>query len=159
MSLTTDRLAPGSLRAASARSFGPWSPEHAVGVLVGNLVGLVLIVVGWWVSERQATPGAQLGWLNVSVAGLGVAAAANGLWLFRGRRAMSLALGFVFGRVDDGDTPADGASPTASAPVALDGGSRFHRPGCELIADKPVITASTTAHEHVGRRPCEVCEP
>jgi hypothetical protein len=37
--------------------------------------------------------------------------------------------------------------------------TRYHRPDCELVVGKEVVTAGRNEHAAQGRRPCAVCEP
>src|SRR5438128_8907761 len=84
-------LHPRSLEERAPRSLGPWSPDHLVRLLVANVIGLVFVAVGWWTAAGQGSTRHQLAWLNLSLLGLVAAGGANGLWVARGRRVVTLA--------------------------------------------------------------------
>ena len=84
-------LDPRALEARAPRSVGPWSPDHLVGLVVANGIGVVLVFVGWWEASGLGSAHNQLAWLNLSLLGLVAAGGANGLWLARGRRVVTLA--------------------------------------------------------------------
>jgi hypothetical protein len=135
-----------------------------VRLLVSNGLGLLLALVGWWQAAGSGSVRSGLAWLNLSLAGLVVAGVANGLWLLRGRQAITLGRVSVLGQPRPVDVSA-GVSPFGPSEngharlVAAVGLSRFHRPGCALVAVKEVRVASRVAHERAGRFACEVCEP
>jgi hypothetical protein len=160
----------------------PWSADHLVGVVVANGVGLVLVFVGWWESSGLGSAHQQLAWLNLGVVGLIIAGGANGLWLARSRRVVTLARAVVLpyppgsgawpapssnGRASHAVVaPARGRRFRASADgagtgvlVAGSAMSFFHRADCLLMAGKEVRVAGRADHERAGRAACEVCRP
>jgi hypothetical protein len=152
-------LQPGELVARSA-GFGPWSSEHVARLLVAELVGLVLVLVGWWQAAGSGSVRTGLAWLNLCLAGLVVAGVGNGLWLLRGRQVVTLARVEVLGVPASAETPV--VVPSSNGHGGLVSGSglaRFHRPGCVLVAGKGVEVATWVSHDRAGRRACEVCEP
>jgi hypothetical protein len=152
-----------SLLVARSRSFGPWSSEHVVRLIIADGLGLILVLVGWWQAAGVGSVHAGIAWLNLCLAGLVVAAVGNGLWLLRARQAVGLARMRVLGAPrpvgvssDRVYRPSDNGHAVL---VAVPGLLRFHRPGCALVAGKQVRVASRVAHERAGRQACEVCEP
>jgi hypothetical protein len=180
-------LDPRALEARASRSVGPWNPDHLVGLLVADGIGLVLVFVGWWEASGLGTAHSQLAWLNLSVIGLVAAGGANGWWLARGRRVVTLAraavlpdppevgLSFPAGlAVSNGNAPGraqplrrqstrpagrSGVSGAGGGLVAGSGMSFYHRASCLLVAGKQVRVAGRAAHEASGLRACEVCRP
>lgn len=140
-----------------------WTTQDLVAVVVANVVGVVLLAWAWWVTSGSDTPDAKLAWLNVSALGVAVAGVGNGWWLARGRRQVVAARVAVFSRA----VPASARAVPGSVPLpvgdavllAAPGTSRYHRPGCPMVAGKAAAAAPRRAHERAGRRPCEVCEP
>ena len=73
----------------------PWTFEQFVSLVIANVTGLGLMIVGWWQTDGRDSTSEQLGWLNLSILGLVVAGSANVLWLARGRRTVTLAKSLV----------------------------------------------------------------
>jgi hypothetical protein len=165
-------LDPEVLEQGSGRSLRPWTAEQAVGVVVGNSVGGVLIFAAWWVSSGASTPGKQLSWVILSLVGLLAAGGANGLWLARGRRTVRLATAVVapaaraWWSLRSPATPGEQAEGVPARPgasglrlVSSPKMSRYHRDDCLLAVGKGLKAASRAVHAGAGRTPCEVCEP
>src|SRR6266567_188902 len=77
------------------RSPRPRSVPLGRSSLMANGIGLVLVFVGWWEASGLGAAHNQLAWLNLSLLGLVAAGGANGLWLARGRRVVTLARAVV----------------------------------------------------------------
>jgi hypothetical protein len=169
-------LSPRSLEASARRSVIPWSSDHLVGVMVVNGVGLILLIGGWWKASSISSAHSQLAWLNLSVLGLVLAGAANGLWLARVRRVVTLArsAALPFGPGQPFGPSVTAAQPALAGPkpgtaatnghgtgdlVSGPGMSFYHRPSCLMVAGKEIQAAARSRHERAGRRPCEVCWP
>jgi hypothetical protein len=153
-----------SVLVRQSRAFGPWSSDHVVRVLVSDGSALVLILVGWWQAAGTGSVRSGVAWLNLCLAGLVVAGVANGLWLLRGRQAVTLARVSVLGhprpvRVGSRESVYPAEDNGHAVLVAMPGLRRFHRPGCLLVAGKRVRVASRVAHQRARRLACEVCEP
>jgi hypothetical protein len=129
-----------------------------VRIVVANAVALVLLVAGWYHAAGAGDVRTQLTWLNLSLAGLAVSAVSNGLWLLRGRQVVGLARVAMLP-----DVPKRHANTSTLAPpgavVTSKGMTRFHRPGCPLVAGRSVRDGSATALVERGLSPCEICEP
>lgn len=170
------------------REILPWTTEQLVGLIAANIVGLMLVGVGWWQTlSRDESASDQFGWFNLAVVGLIVAGCANVLWLARGRRTVTLAKtavlphAWIRGSRANGFGPAAGVwssvpglpapagpvlngatrstPPRTGAYLAAEGMSRYHRPDCILVAGKAAIAAAPADHVSGGRRPCEICQP
>jgi hypothetical protein len=167
----TGHLDPRVLQQSAVRAGGPFQPDHLATVLAANIVGAALIFAGWWAASGTSSARSQLAWLNLTLVGLIVAAAANGLWLARGRRTVMLARGSVLPY-----PPRRAASPRAASSnghgpvgriaasghegfVAASNMTRYHSAGCGLVTGKQVMVAPRAAHESAGRIACEVCRP
>ncbi|HEY2834204.1 MAG TPA: hypothetical protein VGJ14_17400 [Sporichthyaceae bacterium] len=129
-----------------------WRPIDLALVLGGNVVGVMLILVGWWGSSDALSLHDSTNWLQVGIIGVIVAGVANGLFLVRARRAVGLSRLAVLG------VPApvrrDATSDVATV-VALPGSTRMHLASCPMIAGKPATPVVAGA----ALRPCEVCRP
>ncbi len=140
-------------RAADAAPVGGlWARTDLALVVGANVVGLVLIVVGWLGSSDALTLNGSVDWLKVGIVGVIFAGVCNGLFLLRGRRAVGLARRAVLG------VPRDRRVVVVDEPVALvarPGGRRIHRAGCPMVAGKSVETVPTVG----DRVPCELCRP
>ena len=143
------------------RSTRPWAPDHVVRFAAGNAVGLLLIATGWWQISDLGVVRDQLAWFVVTLVGLGVSGATNGIWLLRGQRAVTgarteMAVALTARRA--------GSAPVASnghglVTVAAASTARYHRAGCALVSGRAVEEAGRSTHEAAGRRPCEACCP
>jgi hypothetical protein len=132
-------------------------------VILVNLVGLVLIVAGWYVAHNTTDQARHLLATNLAVGGLVIALIANFVWVLSGLREVGQLRSHLL------DTHAaaslvQAASETASATddealVATPEMTRYHRPGCPAVRGKPVRAASAKTHAAAGRRPCGICEP
>jgi len=143
-----------------------WGPPARAAALGTTISGGALIALSWFGASGTRVVSHQLPWLIGSIAGLGVAALGEGLWLLSGRR--SLGRGFVAvlpapaSRAGEAATAAE-CRPAGRADgdlVAIDGrAGLYHRPACVFAAGKPTVSAERAAHERAGRTPCEVCQP
>ena len=161
-------------RAEPGVSTVPWAADQILGVVAVDVIGLGLVVAGWWMASGTAKAGTQVAWLNVSILGLVLSGGANGLWLTRVRRAVTLSRTTVetliraavladASTVSEWYAPAvpsgNGNGADAGGLVASPAMSYFHRPDCLLAADKHVDAMVRAKHVAAGRRPCEVCQP
>jgi hypothetical protein len=141
----------------------PWASRDAIVWVAAAGLGLAGALLGFSGAGRQVTVSDQVTYANLAVAGLIVLGAANAMWLFAGRRAVSRRRR----RLLDGDlrsggrgrSPARADRPRNGALVATTAMSRYHRPHCLMTVGKPASEASLRDHERAGRTPCEVCNP
>lgn len=151
-------LTVGSLQPRE-RDLGPWSSDHLFRMCAANGIGIVLIVAGWWQAAGKAEVAGQLTWTNVGLVGLGIAAAANAGWLYRGRRAIGLArVMLVPGVRSQTRVPVHGAPVNRDRVVVGRSMSRYHIATCPFVDGREVDTVERTAIA-TTLAPCEVCEP
>ena len=124
--------------------------------LVGNSVGLTLIVTAWWTTSGARSIPHQLFWLNVGIAGLILSGLTNLSWLGEGRRVLrreriSLPM----------KTRVRSTTPGSHEQlVTVAGTLRYHRPGCVLVRSKAVTVSTGTGSTSKGSIwACEVCRP
>lgn len=157
------------MKSTSGPGATPWRPLD-VGIFVGGqVVGLALLLVGWIQASGELRPKGQIGSLNLGIVGAAVAVAAALRFQGRGRRAVAARRGLVSqtlkrsgpwrsvrGEVDLRAVPAAHAD---AGLVSSERMTKYHRPGCQLVAGKAVVAGGRRTHEEAGRRPCGVCEP
>lgn len=158
------RLDPRTLEDRSRSPVGPWTTDHLVVLVAVNIAGLTMIVAGWWVTSGSGNPHQQMGWLNLSVVGLVLAAAVNAWWIARGRRVVLLARQVTLPypavpRVPAHHTNGSNGRARPDGFVAANSMTRYHRASCMLVLGKQVQVATRETHERAGRHGCEVCEP
>jgi hypothetical protein len=138
----------------------PWAFDHVVRVAAGNAVALLLMATAWWQISALGIARDQLAWFVLSLAGLAVAGATNGIWLLRGQRAVTGArtemAGALAARRDAAAVP---VPSNGHGLVTVPATARYHRVGCALVSGRAVEEAGRSAHEAAGRRPCEACRP
>ena len=138
----------------------PWAPDHVVRFAAGNAVGLLLIATGWWQISDLGIVRDQLAWFVVSLVGLGVSGATNGIWLLRGQRAVTDArTGMAVALTARRKLAAAPAATNGHGLVTVPATARYHRAGCALVSGRAIEEAGRSAHEAAGRRPCEACCP
>jgi hypothetical protein len=141
----------------------PWRVGDLLSVVLVNLIGLVLIVAGWYVAHNTTEPARHLLATNIAIGGLVIALIANAVWVLSGLREVGQLRRHLL------DTHvafslAQQASVNSTAPddevlVATPEMTRYHRPGCPAVQGKHVQPASASRHADDGRRPCGICEP
>jgi len=142
----------------------PWDTGDLVRLIAVVAVGGVVCTVAWTGASGHAELRDQTGWVAVGVAGFLVAVAGQGLWLLRGRRALSAHAAAVMVEAA-ALTPAGAGSarPMAVAPaqrlVAADGLRHFHHPDCPIAAGRSWSALPRRAHEAAGRTACGICQP
>lgn len=136
----------------------PWRLGDLLVVYATTAVGVVLVLAAWYAASDELTLAAQTGWLTLGTAGVVVLGAGNLAWLLAGWRAITLERRRLFALVPATTAP---AAPTevVGELVAARSMTRFHRPGCPLVAGKRVRHYAFATHEARGRRPCGVCQP
>jgi hypothetical protein len=143
----------------------PWRRTDRVGFLVTTAIGVVLVAVSWFGASDATSLGTQVRWVNAGVVGVIVLGAGTALWILAGRRAAGrlrrtiIASPELARRLAAPSERTDRKAAGVDAPVAVKGLTRYHRPECPLVADRPVVAASPRAHGRQGRRPCGVCLP
>ena len=153
--------APARTGAADGRPL-PWRPGEAIWTSVLNIVGAVVVLIGWLGVSGTARLSHQYGWTSVAVAGLVIAAFGNGLWLLGGRRAVGVRRRRLLADAPEGSVeiiPSTATtSPTADdRPVTAPAMTRYHRPGCILVRAKDVHPYEPGRDG--AARPCGICRP
>lgn len=148
---------------------GPlWGSDDVVRWVGTSAVGLVLYAVAWYLASGQAHSAAQMGPVNLGVAGLVVFGVANAMWLMRGHRAVRSRARTSAVSPALPDPPQDriggispGAVPIGSEGVLVAGeeGVHYHRLECPMIHGRDWSPNSRHAHEATGKRPCGICRP
>lgn len=156
-----------------ARGRPPHCARDVLGLYVPNVVGLALVVLGWWAASGDAVLSRQVGWMSVAVLGFTVAGVGDLMFFALGRRALIMRRARLLGVPDRGSAAVDraflaqmaGDGPVRSsgrdAPVLVSGRrmTAFHRERCPMAAGKDVEAATRDSHERAGRKPCPVCKP
>jgi hypothetical protein len=154
--VTTETSLPESL----------WASPVRAGTFGSALAGGALIALGWVGASGTRVVSDQLPWLVTAIAGLGLAALGQGVWILSGRR--TLGRGFVAvlpapaRRAEEAEPATDSRIERSDdgALVAVDGRVRlYHRRACAFVQGKSTTPAQRAAHERAERTPCEVCQP
>ena len=125
-------------------------------VVVGVLAAL-LLALSWWGAAQEVRLARQFRWMAGGVMSIVVLGVVSATWILEGRRAVSRRRRRWMAE----QRRRLAAPPVTTAPVLVAGErmTRYHRPGCELVAGKAASVASRREHERQGRRPCGVCRP
>lgn len=144
------------------RAWSPWSPADGLRWLVISVVGLLLVLVAWWLSANQETLASQVGWAALATAGFAVVAYANVSWVLHARFSIIQRRERLLPTARPETLPVTTAEHTDAGDEPLVGGvglERYHRASCPLARHKawPALDRSTALTER--RRPCGVCSP
>lgn len=150
------------VRAAVLGRDAPWRTADLLGSAVITGAGLTGVVGAWYGGSDQADwpdalPWVSLGSVAITVAMLGLVA-----WLVSGfrrvRRLRREVLPALHAYAGTRGAAAAGAQASGSAGfVTAAGMTRFHRPGCPLVAGKPVRPLPVNTPEGSALVPCGVC--
>ena len=146
------------------------------------VAGAVLLVVGWYDVSGESDVGRQLPYIASATIPGGALVVAGAVLVAAERWRDSAERGeqkvdalytlFTQPAADTAPPSSDAAAGVASdvavtrpndgadgRVVALDDGTRYHRPGCSLVAGKPArdVTAAEIPARHL--EPCPVCDP
>ena len=137
-----------------------WGPRRLTVALVGNSVGLTLMVTAWWTTSGARSIPHQLAWLNMGVGGLILGGLSNMFWLGEGRRVLRRELIGALPAAVPMKTSVRSATPGSHEQlVTVAGTLRYHRPGCVLVRGKAVTVSTGTGPGKGSIRACEVCRP
>ena len=134
------------------------SSGHSRLLVLSHAVAVLGIVVAAWGARNTGDFGRQSDWTALAVAALALGVLTSALWLLGGRRAV--------GRRRLHLTKA-AAAIFEVAPIDVSQGdhrvatvvmSRYHRPGCQMVRGKELVTAPVHEHQRAGRTACAVCE-
>lgn len=153
------------VRAAVLGGDAPWRPADLLGSAVLAGAGLLGLVVAWYGGSDQADWPDALPWASLAAVATTVAMLGLVAWLVSGfrrvRRLRREVLPALHAQVGTSRRPAPAVAPTAGPAglVTAEGMTRFHRPGCPLVAGKPVRPLPADEFETSGLVPCGVCAP
>lgn len=140
----------------------PWSRRDFVRLAVLVALGAVVCALAWNGTSTRSRLEDQTAWIALGVAGLLVAAAAQFVWVVRGRRAVAgygaQVQASVASLVQD-RIAAPSSSGSGAGFVAAEGMAHFHRSECPIAAGRPWLPEPRRAHEAAGRTPCGICAP
>lgn len=142
-----------------------WSPRGRVVNVALVAVGAACAALAAWGVRREGVPDDQVKFALLSVLGVVLAAVGAVGWYLDGRRTVALRARAVLAQYSTlsrlaggGSSRAGGSSATDTAVVVV-GRALYHRAGCPLTVDRPVVELPTAATAVEGQRPCPVCEP
>ena len=126
-------------------------------VVVVAVAGL-LLALSWWGAAEEVRLARQFRWVAAGVVSIIVLGVVSATWILEGRRAVSRRRRRWMA---EQRRRLAAAAPVTAAPALVAGErmTRYHRPGCDLVAGKVLSAASRVEHERAGRRPCGVCRP
>jgi hypothetical protein len=141
-----------------------WVRRQLATVVVINLLGAVLVAIGWYGSSGERTVGKELAWFNLGIAGLIILGAANAYHVLWGRRSVAAERRAMVARLPLSPLEPRQSSnlePVSRAAnfVAAAGMRYFHLVGCPLAAGKAVRAGTAADFAHTGLDSCEVCRP
>jgi hypothetical protein len=141
------------------RSLDPWTADSLARLIAVNLVGVVLIGLGWYQSSGQGDVRTELSWLEVAIAGALIAGLGNAAWLVRGRRQVRIAVAAAMNPLFSLESVAV-AAPRAGATTAqvliwVPRTGRVHDGSCPLVSGKDVRLATAEQARTLTR--CEIC--
>jgi hypothetical protein len=134
------------------------------------VLGLVGLTICWWGASGQANWHDQSSWLAGAVASTALAAVGTSRWLMAGLRNVRLAKRELFAELgaqgflepgvrtaeasERGTSTADRAAEFVASPTM----TRFHRPECILVRNKPQVAGLSPREIHDRKmRECGVC--
>lgn len=137
------------------------SPLRRVDASIAGLgvsLALALLAGGWFRASgthqaRTALDGAFIAMAALVVVGLSMAG-----YSLRMGRALGIRKQLVFGGLSARTVAADAARPDTASDerYVADGGVRFHRAGCAILARRAVATYEPARHPNA--LPCELCD-
>lgn len=135
----------------------PWNRQQLRVLAALNAVGLVLLLIAWRGSDGTDALEDQVGWLNLGVLAVVLAAGTDVLWLSRGRSRLITRRRALLADVAPLEARTVAVAHSGSGWVAVPGTVRAHRPGCLLVAGKAVEPLTPDAVAASDRRSCEIC--
>ena len=137
----------------------PWNRRHLIGFAVSTSIGAGLLGASYLGVSAEVHLKDQVLFLDLGIAGLLVGALGGIRWLAAVVNAVRIRKAAAVALVRSRFAPAGTAGPAGPAEglVATARMTRYHRPGCPLVAGKDVTAATPAEHSSAGRRPCGVC--
>lgn len=131
-----------------------------------SAVGFVLYAVAWYLASEQAGSAAQMGPVNLGVAGLAVFGVANTMWLMRGQRAVriraraSVSSSLGDPRVEKQSGMVDPLlNEVSDSGVVAGVGLHYHRIDCPMAQGREWSERTRVEVVAGGKRPCGICRP
>ena len=140
----------------------PWTPAEQLGLIVSTAAGAAGLLCCWAFAAGNISWGQRLQWLTGAVVALIVAGVGDGIWLLHGHRALRRHKQLLVQLVDASPVAGGrglGPPTEATTTVRCSGArmTRYHLPGCMLVAGRDVTSAPIEEHVRAGRSRCEIC--
>jgi hypothetical protein len=135
----------------------PWNRRTVIGFAVTTALAAGLLGASYLGVSAEVHLKDQVVFLDLGIAGLLVGTVGGVRWLAAVLKAVRARKGAAVTLVRSRFVPAGIAGPAADGLVAAVRMTRYHRPGCPLVAGKDVTTSTPAEHSAAGRRPCGVC--
>jgi hypothetical protein len=143
----------------------PWRVGDLVRAVARLLLGLIVIIVAWAGASGTLVWRQQIIWTVVGAGGVMVAVSGVFMWLLNGfgmvsreRREIRLVLTARY-RPAATDTPTDHLASADAAMVVWGAGMRrYHRPSCDVVKGKRVMTLGRDECQRRGLMPCGMCQ-
>lgn len=131
--------------------------------VVGVVIGVVLIAIGWWGGRREELLSDQTPWIVLAVVGSVVVQASAAMWVMALRRAVAVRNATVRYRIEALALPASATVRARAATrelvaIRVPGARQFHDADCHLVAHRTaLVSGSREEHLGAGLVPCRVC--
>lgn len=143
----------------------PWTAGSAAVLTACVIIGAVGLLIAWFGASGSAKFRTELIWIAVGVGVCGLAALGEAIWLMAGWRRLGLERRAVAGLLQQRralrapEVPiADFSAESVPAYVAGAGMRKRHRPGCDVVRNKPVEALSVAECDARGLLSCGMCD-
>ena len=142
----------------------PWSSEDVIRWVALWAIGVIMLVIGWYLASGRPTFQSQLVPTDIAIGGAILVCLANVLWLLNGRQAVGQRMQSLLGSVAEAvnvDLSTSGGSMHEAGVrlVAGPGLHHFHRETCVMASGRDWPTYNSGDDGELGRVPCTVCRP
>jgi hypothetical protein len=141
----------------------PWARRDLALPGLFILLGVIVLVVGWFGISDAVALNRQMRWLAVGIIGLIVGGFGMVLWLLAGLTKVTRLRRAVVAEADRRVTLATRSTGSAAAAPAgfatVAGMRRFHRTDCLMLTGKAAELGEPTDFAAAGLAPCGVCLP
>ena len=140
----------------------PWQRRNHIGFALCTALGAGLLAASYFGVAAEVQLKDQVFFVDLGIAGVLVGTVGGVRWLAAGLRAVRVRKAAAVALVRSRFVPAQtavtaGSAGSAEGLVTAARMTRYHRPGCPLVAGKDVSAATSAEHSAAGRRPCGVC--
>lgn len=144
------------------RVLSPWAPAETVRLAAVNVLGVLLVGLGWWAAHQEVALGRQVRWATLAVSGLIISGYGIVSWLMRAhwsimQRRESLVPDTLVR--ESTVSPDPGHAHGTATVIVGPGGRLFHRHGCALTAGRRWASVDRSSALAGDRQPCGVCRP